>query len=193
MAYVQNNDEFSHVDIDGDDGVEASAALPEKDANLDAFAIVRVILVLCALAFSGLILYMLLSGNIKAVQEACGGLWGLLLSRVVVSILVGIILMADSLFSEWNCIVFVLRGQHGAMFFLVYFLAFSIAEISVIPNAMIGNDLCTNTLSNNSPTGTPLLGILGWINLGIDWCFVVLMSVALLMTRNQHRHAGQHQ
>ena len=78
-----------------------------------------------------------------------------------------------------------LKGWWGGVFFLVYFLIFSVAEVAVIPKAMISNGLCTETLSNNSPTGTPLLGILGWINLGIDWCFVVLMSVILAMARCQ--------
>lgn len=156
----------------------------EGKVNLDMMSMLKFILILCALVFSGLILYLLLSGNTKAIQEACGGMWGLLLVRVITSIIVGGVLMLDSWLAE-NSFLSFLKGISGVVFFLVYFLAFSIAEISIIPKAMIGNDLCTNTLSNNSPTGTPLLGVLGWINLAIDWCFVVLMGVVVVMARCQ--------
>ncbi len=171
--------------IDLRDGSELQESIhDDKRINLDMITVLKFILILCALVFSGLVLYLLLSGNTKAIQEACDGMWGLLLVRVLTSIIVGGILMVDSWLADSNCLFF-LKGLWGMVFFLIYFLAFSIAEISIIPKAMIGNDLCTNTLSNNSPTGTPLLGILGWINLSIDWCFVVLMCVVLVMARCQ--------
>jgi len=165
-----------------DGGVDTAGDSSERKGNLDMMLVLKFILILCALVFSGLILYMLMSGDMKAVQEACGGLWGLLLVRVLTSMVVGGILMLDSWLYGNSCMGFV-GPVSTVAFFLLYFLVFSIAEISIIPQAMIGNNVCTNTLSDNSPTGTPLLGVLGWINLGIDWCFVVLMGIVLLMDR----------
>jgi hypothetical protein len=173
-----------------DDGVVDTAGdSSERKGNLDMMLVLKFILILCALVFSGLILYMLMSGDMKAVQEACGGLWGLLLVRVSTSMIVGGFLMLDSWLYGNSCMGFV-GPVSTVAFFLLYFLVFSIAEISIIPQAMIGNSVCTNTLSDNSPTGTPLLGVLGWINLGIDWCFVVLMGIVLLMDRCRGSSSG---
>jgi hypothetical protein len=182
MAQNGGGNDVMFQNIDMNEGGEP--VVEEKKVNLDMISVLKFVLILCASVFSGLILYLLFSGNTKAIQEACEGMWGLLLVRVSTSIIVGGILMLDSWLAESNFLFF-LKGVWGVVFFLVYFLAFSIAEISIIPKAMVGNDLCTNTLTDNSPTGTPLLGVLGWINLGIDWCFVVLMGVVLLMDRCQ--------
>ena len=173
---------YGGPDAVGVDGPDAAGDSNERKGNLDMMLVLKFILILCALVFSGLILYMLMSGDMKAVQEACGGLWVLLLVRVLTSMIVGGILMLDSWLFRNTCMGF-LGPVSTVAFFLFYFLVFSIAEISIIPQAMIGNNVCTNTLSDNSPTGTPLLGVLGWINLGIDWCFVVLMGIVLLMDR----------
>ncbi len=169
-------------DSGGDDDSfqdENQVAVQER-ADVDIFTIVKFVIVLCALAFMCLVIYMLLYGNIKAIQQACDGMWELILVRVIMSILVGImILVIDMWYSNHD----IVNGHYGYFFFLIYFLSFSVAEIAVIPKAMISNAMCTDTLSNNSPTGTPLLGVLGWIMLGMDWCFVAVMSFAFCMER----------
>jgi len=134
------------------------------------------VLILVSAAFCAFILYILFSGSTSAIRNACDGLWDLLLARVICSIIVGSVLFigvdpCGSMFS----------GTWKAFFYLLYFIIFAIAESVIIPRAMVGNSTCTDVLSNNSPTGTPALGILGWISLAIDWCFVALILVLVLI------------
>jgi hypothetical protein len=153
----------------------------EMQQRVDIFNIIKLVLTLCALIFSVLLLYILFSGNTSAVQKACGGMWELLLVRVIFSMVIGFIFGMDSWF-KCHLLTF-LREGWGAIFFLVYFMVFAISQVIIIPQAMIGNSTCVDTLSNNSPTGTPLLGVLGWINLAIDWCFAILMGISIVISK----------
>ena len=147
------------------------------------FTGVKLLLIASALVFSGLILYCLFgSGNTASIKEACGGMWELLLARVILSVFVGALLAID----HWGVFGFYipfLQDFWGVVVFFVYFFAFSVAEIVIIPRGVIGNALCVDTLSNHSFTGTPLLGILGFIHLGIDCCLAVMMGVIIIFAK----------
>ena len=147
------------------------------------FKAIKLLLIACTLAFSCLILYCLFgSGSTSAIQSACGGMWELLLARVLISIFVGIVLGLDH-WGVGGCHISFLQEWWGVVFFCVYFFSFSVAEIVIIPKGMIGNALCVDTLSNHSFTGTPLLGILGFIHLGIDCCLTVMMAVIIVFAK----------
>jgi len=159
-----------------------------RDAAI--FTGIKLLLIACALVFSGLILYCLFgSGNTTSIKNACGGMWELLLARVILSVFVGALLWID----HWGVFGFYipfLQDFRGVVFFFVYFFAFSVAEIVIIPRGVIGNALCVETLSNHSFTGTPLLGILGFIHLGIDCCLCVMMGVIIIFAKCYYSRAG---
>ena len=190
-AYRQApNDGSIAVDYNGgnDDGYDNGNTQPgeyrsneDMRQRVDIFNIIKLVLTLCALIFSALLLYILFSGNISAVQKACGGMWELLLVRVIFSMVIGFVFGLDSWF---KCHLFTfLREGWGAIFFFVYFMVFAVSQVIIIPQAMIGNSTCVDTLSSNSPTGTPLLGVLGWINLAIDLCFAILMGISIVISK----------
>jgi len=150
----------------------------QRVVEVDGLTIFKIVFEVCAAILLIVILYFLLSGNIKAVQEACDGLWALLLCRVIMSILTGIVLTIGT---WWYAEYMKMWWWH--VFFLTYFLMFGIAELAVIPRAVIGNSICIDTLSDNSPTGTPILSIFGWIMLGMDWSVIIVMGCAVVLTR----------
>lgn len=150
----------------------------QKPTAIDGLTIFKIIFELCAAVFLIVILYILLSGNIKAVQTACNGLWAILLCRVIMSAFTGIILT----FGTWWYPEYMKKWWWHVLF-LVYFLIFGVAELAVIPSAVIGNSLCIDTLANNSPTGTPILSVLGWIMIGMDWSVIIVMGCAVVVTQ----------
>ena len=61
----------------------------------------------------------------------------------------------------------------------VYFAAFFIADLIVIPVNVPQSASCSSALVSVSATGTPLLGILGWVTLVFDGIVTGVVAACL--------------
>jgi hypothetical protein len=135
-----------------------------------------------SLVFLGFLTYAIFKYNTDDVRDACPNL----LTFINIRTVIGLIFLS-SLFTYTFCV------HHGDPehldrvtynstliigFLFVYFLAFCIAGILIVPKNMIGNAKCQDAIQD-SALKAPLLGILGWIFLVCDGLFAIYMIYIL--------------
>ena len=133
---------------------------------------------LITLAFLCLLIYALFKYNTDQVRDACPNL----LTFMIIRTIAGLIFFA-------SLITFILcRSDEPSPlspsviigFFVFYFLSFCIAGGVIIPQSMIGNSNCVDKALHDSTFQIPLLGILGWVYLGLDGIFAIMFIVTLI-------------
>lgn len=148
-------------------------------------SIVSLLLFFISIVFLCFLIYAIFKYNTDLVRDACPNL----LTFINIRTVIGLIFLS-SLITYTSCV------HHGDPehldrvtynttliigFFIVYFLAFCIAGILIVPKNMIGNAKCQDALQD-SVFKAPLLGILGWIFLVCDGLFSIYMIYVLSST-----------
>ena len=81
-----------------------------------------------------------------------------------------------------------LRGNIGSIFFITYFLVFSLIQAIIIPKALF-DDKCHDALIQTSPSNNNTLEILAWINMIVDWLFSIgLISYYIIRSCLYYSH-----
>lgn len=165
----------------------------EKERSMFT-SIMSLLLFVITLVFLGFLTYAIFKYNTDLVRDACPNL----LTFINIRTVIGLIFLA-SLFTYTFCV------HHGDPnhldsvtynstlilgFFVIYFLAFCIAGILIVPKNMIGNSECHDALQD-SVFKVPLLGILGWIYLVCDGLLTLFMIYILSSTFWKSSHAHQ--
>jgi hypothetical protein len=148
-------------------------------------SILSLLLFFISIVFLCFLIYAIFKYNTDLVRDACPDL----LTFINIRTVIGLIFLS-SLITYTSCV------HHGDPehldrvtynttliigFFIVYFLAFCIAGILIVPKNMIGNAKCQDALQD-SVFKAPLLGILGWIFLVCDGLFSIYMIYVLSST-----------
>lgn len=163
---------YDHHDEEDDEEIGGQSASPYLSSCL-SFS-----LFLITLTFLGFLIYALIQFNTDAVRDACPNLLVFMIVRTVA----GMIFFA-------SFITFIICNKDEPImlspsiiigFFVFYFSAFCIAGGFIIPQSMIGNSNCVDNALHDSFFQIPLLGILGWMYVGLDGIFAIIFILVLI-------------
>ena len=134
---------------------------------------VKIFTPLMNLVFVGFLLYAVIQSNTDDVKTQCGSLWNWMLARLIIGfseslIIAGLATAAVTLESPGIGICMGIYIMIGRIIYITCGAVF-------VSEAMIGNAACYEALT--LPSLGPLLGILGWVYMGLD--SFVLLIVAL--------------
>jgi hypothetical protein len=139
---------------------------------------------LCIFLFNIFLACALFSGDVAAMHNTCEGLWTLLLTRFLLGFPCFLFFSWSAFWNQKPNRMWIYRLYMGSL------VVFALAEILVIPRDTIQNMRCTNLLRSNNPLGgnSPLLSILGWIILSMDWCMLLLLLMYMILNMEYNCH-----
>jgi hypothetical protein len=130
-------------------------------------------------------IYFLFHGDYSAVRSSCGGMWEVLMLRIICSLLLSFLILLY-FFEEYSFLKFLDKGT-GTWFFLMYFLIFSIVQLYFYSTVLVDSDdknprSCINTIKRESPGNTSALIIISWFSFSLDIVFFLLYVYKIFMT-----------
>ena len=158
---------------------------------------IGVVLEICLLlTFCGFTLYALVEGNTDGVRAACPKLWEFMAARSVAAIVVMMIFILVYIYTlnyasnteknpEWAKMdqrsPFTTQTLMHILLLamLLYYGAFFVSGICIIPTNIPNSQLCSDTLSMTVATGTPILGITAWITCIMDGLLTICIGIIL--------------